>query len=392
MNKTTPKIKLSLLNSERARAIIFQVLFFVGLIALIVWIYDNTLQNMAARGITAGFDFLQNTAGFQILFSPFIDFQPSSGTYFDTFLIGIGNTMLITVLGIITATLLGFAVGISRLSSNWLLNKIALSYVEVFRNIPLLLQVMFWYFAILVPSLPLFDDSFSFFNESIIINKAGLQIPEPSASFTWAIALTVLIIANIAYVRIARKQAEQSGKQKPIFLISLAAWIGMFLLLQFLDPITLNYPVKERFAYDGGWILIPELLALWVALSIYTSAFIAEIVRAGIESVPKGQIEAAQSLNLSTGQALRLVTIPQALRLIIPPQTSQYLNLAKNSSLATAIGYPDLVALFAGTALNQVGKALEIISMTMLVYLSISLSISVLMNWYNHRIAITERK
>ena len=384
----------SFLNNERVRAILSQVFLVVFVALSALWLFNNTLSNMEARGISAGFGFLSSTAGFGILFSPFTDFNPSVSTYLDTFWIGIGNTLLVTVMGVISSTLVGLLVGISRLSTNWLISRLALTYIEVFRNIPLLLQIMFWYFAILVPTLPNFENSMLFLNESIVLNSSGMYFPEPvnqGAGLFWIIIL-VLIVASAIFHRHTVKKQKETGVQIPFWRITVIAWIvALVLLSMVLQPYQFVDAVKSRFGYEGGWVIIPELAALWFALTIYTSAFIAEIVRAGIESVPKGQTEAAKSLGLKNSLTLRMIIIPQALRLIIPPQTSQYLNLAKNSSLATAIGYPDLVALFAGTVLNQVGRAVEIISMTMLVYLTISLSISMLMNWYNKKMALIER-
>ncbi len=383
------------LNSERNRSIIFQIIAVIVVISLGFYLFENMQENMAKRNLSSGFDFLSNNAGFQILYSPFMEFSPSLGTYFDTFLIGIGNTLLVSVLGIISSTIVGFAVGVSRLSSNWIVNRLALIYIELFRNIPLLLQIMFWYFAILIPSMPGSTDPLYLLSNNFILSNEGLIFPviiAQATSTAFWIGLLVALIGFIFFRRWANNRQAKTGQILPVWTIMILGFILFALIWYFLlDPYEFTKPAKERFTFVGGPVLIPELAALWFALTTYTSAFIAETVRAGIESVPKGQTEAAKSLGLSNAKALRLVVIPQALRLIIPPQTSQYLNLAKNSSLATAIGYPDLVALFAGTALNQIGKAVEIISMTMLVYLTISLCISMLMNWYNHKISLTER-
>lgn len=363
-----------------------------ALFAVIGFIVSNTLENLDARGITTGFGFLHDTAGFGIVQS-LIDYTPQS-TYGRTFLVGLLNTLLVSALGICAATVIGFLMGIARLSPNWLIARIAGAYVEIFRNIPLLLQIFFWYFAVL-RSLPSPRQSMSL-GEAVFLNIRGLVVPAPvgEPGFVWTlVALAVAVIAAIVLVRWNRRRQEATGDRLP------AGWIsaGMIVALPGLVfvasgmPLTWDIPKLGGFNFSGGITVLPELLALWLALSIYTGAFIAEIVRSGIQAVSKGQTEAARALSLSGGMTLRLVVIPQAMRVIIPPLTSQYLNLIKNSSLATAIGYPDLVSVFAGTTLNQTGQAIEVIMMTMAVYLTLSLLVSMFMNWFNARMALVER-
>ena len=396
-------MKFSLLNNillfyrnPRIRAVIYQVILVFLLILFGWFIFTNTLQNMESRGIKTGFSFLFSEAGFPILYSPFMTYNPSIDSYLKTFFIGLFNTVLVGVIGIILSTIIGFVVGLTRLSSNWLFAKLAAVYIEVFRNIPLLLQIMFWYFAILIPFLPALENSITLFNGALVLYKGGLVFPRPQFPDNFIfVDISFIIACIIAYLyhRYTKKIQQETGKQLPRLLPILAILILIPVLsyVLFSSPVNYEFAQKETFRYTGGIVLIPELAALVFALSIYTGAFIAENVRGGILAVSHGQWEAAQSLGLTRWQNLRLVVIPQALRVIIPPQTSQYLNLIKNSSLATAVGYPDLVALFAGTALNQTGKAVEIIFMTMLVYLLLSLATSALMNWYNKKMAFVEK-
>lgn len=382
-------------NNAKTRGLIYQTVLLVVFVALVVWIVANTRANMDARNMQTGFDFLQQPAGFGILYSPFVQYDAAIDNYLTTFWVGVSNTILVSVLGIIAATIFGFIIGLLRLSNNYLISRLAAIYIETFRNIPLLLQIMFWYFAFLVPSLPSVREAISFFGGAVTLSNQGLYVPAvmlQDGSLLFALLFAAVIGGVIAYRRYARRIQRDTGKQLPMFLVSAGALlVGFIIAYQITTPFAYQFPERTFFSFEGGWPLIPELVALWLALSIYTSAFIAEVVRAGILSVPKGQTEASLSLGLSRVQTIRFIIVPQALRVIIPPQTNQYLNLAKNSSLATAVGYPDLVAVFAGTALNQVGRAIEIIFMTMAVYLFISLSISVLMNIYNKRIALVER-
>jgi general L-amino acid transport system permease protein len=315
-------------------------------------------------------------------------------TYGRAFWVGLLNTLLVAAVGIVFATILGFIVGISRLSKNWLVNKAASGYVETIRNLPLLLQLLFWYNAVL-KALPDLRDSVKI-PGGAFLNNRGLFMPEPVAQngFSFVlIALAVGIAGSIGYHLWARKRQEKTGQQAPVFLVSLGLIIGLPLVV-FLAaglPLTFDYPEAGRFNIRGGIEILPEFAALLFGLSVYTAAFIAEVVRAGIRSVSHGQTEAAYSLGLRAQPTLRLVVVPQAMRVIIPPLTSQYLNLTKNSTLAVAIGYPDLVQIFTGTVLNQTGQAVEVVAITMAVYLTISLVTSLLMNAYNSRIALVER-
>jgi general L-amino acid transport system permease protein len=379
-------------NDPQLRALMFQLVFLAAVLALLGFIVHNTLANLESRGIGTGFDFLSNEAGFGII-QTLVDYSETS-SFGRTFLVGLLNTLLVSLLGILLATLLGFVIGVARLSRNWLVARLAATYIEVFRNIPLLLQIFFWYFAVL-RALPRPRDSLAL-GETVFLNLRGLYLPRPlfEPGFGWVLAALALAVAAALLLGAwGRRRRLRTGLGLP------SGWIGFGLILLLpvlafllLDaPVGWELPALRGFNFQGGITVIPELAALLLALTIYTAAFIAEIVRAGILAVPKGQTEAASALGLKRGQVLRLVIIPQALRVIIPPLTSQYLNLLKNSSLATAIGYPDLVNVFAGTTLNQTGQAVEVIAMTMAVYLSISLTISLFMNWYNARIALTER-
>lgn len=382
----------SMLTDPKARALLFQVLAVCVVVGIGWYLFHNTQTNLAQRGITSGFGFLNNTAGFGILQS-LIEFTPTD-TYARVFFIGLFNTLLVSVLGIIFATLLGFIIGIARLSPNWLMSRLAAVYIEIFRNIPPLLQIFFWYFAVL-RAMPSPRDSLAV-SDVFFLNIRGLYVPEPTmtAAF-WPFAFGVVLALGGAWelARRARSLKITTGQEFPVFFSSMALLVVLpgLSILVFGKPFTWTLPELRGFNFVGGMVVIPELFAITLALSIYTAAFIAETVRSGIQSVSHGQTEAARSLGLRPKHMLRLVIIPQAMRVIIPPLTSQYLNLVKNSSLAAAIGYPDLVSLFAGTVLNQTGQAIETIAITMSVYLAISLSISFLMNLYNKRIALIER-
>lgn len=382
----------SILNDPVFRGRVFQALTVIAIIAFFAWIVNNTLYNLEVRGISTGFAFLNQEAGFGIIQS-LIEYNESH-SYGRTFVIGILNTLLVSFIGIILATLLGFVMGVARLSSNWLISKLAAVYIETFRNIPLLLQIFFWYFAVL-GVMPSPRQSHSWF-DLFFLNVRGLYIPDPQFGDGISLVIASFFVALVAIwflKRWAHKRQDDTGEQFPVFLVSLGILILLPLIVFFASGTTLTWDIPELkgFNFRGGITILPEFIALLLALTIYTAAFIAEIVRAGIQSVPKGQLEASRALGLKNGQMLRLVVIPQAMRVIIPPLTSQYLNLTKNSSLATAIGYPDLVAIFAGTTLNQSGQAIEIIFMVMAVYLTISLFISLIMNIYNKRMSLIER-
>jgi general L-amino acid transport system permease protein len=379
-------------NDPRIRALVFQVIVLGGTIALGFFLVSNTLHNMEQRGVSSGFEFLSSEAGFGIIQS-LIPYDEAS-SYARVFWVGLLNTLLVSGLGVLLATILGFIIGIARLSPNWLISRLAGVYVEVFRNIPLLLQVFFWYFAVL-RALPSPRDSMVI-NDSIFLNIRGLYLPEPifEPGFSLIVAAVVAAaVAVVCVVRWAHRRQALTGQPFHTVYVSVGILIGLPLLAALVTgmPVHWEYAELRGFNFVGGLVVIPELTSLVLALSIYTASFIAEIVRAGILAVSHGQTEAAYALGFRPGLTLRLVVIPQAMRVIIPPLTSQYLNLTKNSSLAAAIAYPDLVSVFAGTVLNQTGQAIEVIGITMAVYLTISLLIAGLMNWYNKRIALVER-
>ncbi len=376
----------------RVRAILYQVITAAAVVAFVAWITNNTLQNLEARGIATGFEFLQHPAGFGVPFSliPFTEASP----YIDAFYLSVLNTLFVSFTGIILATILGFLFGIMRLSRNYLISRIASVYLEVFRNIPLLLQILFWYFGVLT-LLPQQRSSIILFGNTYINNR-GITMPSivPEAGFAamgWM--LVIGIIAAIIVNRWAKKRQAATGQSFPRIWVGLGLIIGLPALAAIVTgfPWTWDYPRLIGFGFKGGTTIVPEFLALLFALVMYTAAFIGEIVRAGIQAVSHGQTEAAYALGLKPGTTLRLVIIPQAMRIIIPPLISQYLNLTKNSSLAAAIGFPELVAVWGGTVLNQSGQAIECMAMVMGTYLLISLGISGLMNWYNKRVALVER-
>ena len=382
--------------SNKKKDLIPQLLTVLFIILVIIYFTINAQNNMGNRGISFGFGFLSQESSFDITFS-LIDYD-GSHSYARAFLVGLLNTILVSVIGIFFATILGVTVGISRLSQNYLISKAATCYVEIFRNIPLILQIFFWYFAAL-RALPLTIDSINFYDISFL-NVKGWYVPK----FIWTnfslffYSIIVAIISIIFVSKYAKKQRDEFGKQIPTLYISLAILFGLPFLTFLIGGVSLSFQIPELhqlsktiYVYKGGVSIIPELISLALALSMYTATFIAENVRAGILGVNKGQKEAAASIGLTKVQILKLVVMPQALRIIIPPTTNQYLNLTKNSSLAAAIAYPDIVLVFAGTALMQTGRAIEIISITMFTYLALSLSISVFMNWYNKKMAIKEK-
>jgi len=388
-----PPARVAFYNDPKIRSIAYQVALCAIVGFLIFAAARNAITNLERAHIASGFGFWYTTAGFDIS-QTLIEYSAQGSNYGRAFWVGLLNTLLVAGLGVIFATILGFIIGIARLSTNWLVSKAATGYVETIRNIPLLLQVLFWYNAVL-KALPDMRDSWTL-PGSIYLNNRGFFSPYPifgvGMEFV-AGAFVVGIVGAIAYARWARKKQERTGEQSPVALVALGLIIGLPLIAFFLAgmPATLEFPEKGRFNIRGGLEILPEFVALLIGLTLYTGAFIAEVVRAGIMAVSKGQTEAAGALGLRAGPTLKLVVIPQAMRVIIPPLTNQYLNLTKNSSLAVFVGYPDLVQIFTGTVLNQTGQAVEVVVVTMAVYLSISLVTSMVMNWYNSRIALVER-
>lgn len=375
------------LTNPAVRAWLYQIIALLILIGCGAYLIHNTMTNLSTRGITSGFAFLNNSAGFGIV-QHLIDYEQGD-TYGRVFLVGLFNTLLVSVLCIFFASILGFFIGLARLSDNWLLRKLSTIYIETFRNIPPLLQIFFWYFAVL-RNLPGPRQSMDAFGVAFLSNR-GLYLPSPEFAAGFMPALIALLLAVVAIIALYRYNHFRQFHRT--WLLGLLLLIALPASAHFMFGPALHWDIPELrgFNFKGGLVLIPELAALTLALSVYTSTFIAEVIRSGIQSVPYGQHEAARSLALPNTVTLRQVILPQALRVIIPPLTSQYLNIVKNSSLAAAIGYPDMVSLFAGTVLNQTGQAIETIAITMSVYLVISLSISFLMNLYNRRIALVER-
>ncbi len=383
---------LEALRNQKVRGFLFQLLTVIGLVAFLWYIGSNTMHNIEQRGINTGFEFLGNTAGFGIYETP-ISFKETD-THARVFLVGLSNTFIISIVGIIFATLLGLIVGVLRLSDNWLIKKMATAYIDIFRNVPILLQILFWYNVVL-KMLPSPRDSLEFAG-NIYLNNRGLNIPQHDMNSTTIAVMLGFVLAFVAIFIVNKwstKKQEQTGKGSPVFLIGAGLLLVIPVVAYFIGGASFNFenPTLKGFNFRGGKTITPEFLALTFALVIYTATFIAEAVRSGIEAVSKGQKEAAASLGLTPYQSLKLVILPQAVRIAIPPTINQYLNLVKNSSLAAAIGYPELVTVFAGTSLNQVGQAIEIIAITMLVYLVISLVISAVLNWFNHTMKIKER-
>lgn len=367
--------------------VIVQIVF----VAVVVWIgyeiVENARTNLQAQRIASGFGFLSNTSGFAV--SQALIPYSETDTYARVFLVGLLNTLLVSVVGIVIATVIGVLVALGRLSPNWLVARISGGYVELIRNLPLLFQILFWYLAVLA-TLPSPRQSISLFG-AVFLSNRGLIVPDlvPQPSFgVFAVAIVIGIVASLAMRAYARRQLFAAGEKLTIWPFVLAMLIGLpaLAILVFGKPFTLDMPQLKGFNFAGGAKVLPEFAALTIALSTYTAAFIAEIVRAGLQSVPKGQMEAGASLGLTRGETLRLIIIPQAMHVILPPLTNQYLNLTKNSSLAVAIGYPDLFSVFAGTALSQTGQAVEIIALTMGVYLVISLVTSAIMSFYGWRL------
>ncbi|WP_395668101.1 amino acid ABC transporter permease [Rhodoferax sp.] len=387
---STPPKKSWSWRSQAFRGLIYQVVTVAVIVSVVLYLAHNTNTNMKARGIQSGFDFMLGGAGFDIgesLF-PFDSAEP----YWRAYLVGFVNTLRVAVIGIVLTTLLGTLIGVGRFSRNALVRGLCSAYVEFFRNIPVLLQLLMWYlmFTELLP-----DSSDPLVLGSIFLSKGGLNFPIPvwAAGHLWAAwGLLAGVVVAVLYRGRAQRAFEATGRPRSMFWVPLAIVVAVGLLGWLLGgaPTAMNSPVQGEFAVENGGALTPEYLAVLLGLTVYTAAFVAEVVRGGIQSVALGQSEAASALGLSRGQSMRLVMLPQALRVIIPPVTNQYLNLTKNSSLAVAIGYPDVVSI-ANTAINQTGRAVECIAVIMLVYLSTSLFTSVVMNWYNTRSAIKER-
>ncbi len=388
----SPPTKVNLLYRPEFRQAVYQILLIACLVFGFWTIANNVADNLARQNIASGFGFWDRTAGFDI--SQSLITYSNQSTYGQAFWAGLLNTLLVAALGIIFATVLGFLVGIGRLSSNWLIARICGAYVEILRNLPLLLQLFFWYFAVL-KNLPGPRQSIALpLGASLNVRGLYLPAPVPGPGFrTVMIAFAIGVVLSILVAIWARQRQRATGERFPVLWTTLALVLllpgAVYIALG--QPLSFEYPVLKGFNFQGGITVLPELMALLVGLSTYTASFIAEIVRAGIAGVPRGQREAANALGLSSGLTMRLVILPQALRIIIPPLTSQYLNLTKNSSLAVAIGYPDFVSVFTGTVLNQTGQAVEVILLTMLVFLTISLLTSAFMNWFNKHIALVER-
>lgn len=379
------------LNDPTVRAVFFQVLVIGGVLALAMFLVSNTLENLQRRAIATGFDFLEREASFGIG-EHIIDYSPKD-SYGKAFVVGVLNTLKVSVIGIVLATILGTVIGIARLSTNWLLAKLATGYVEVMRNIPPLLQLFVWY-ALFTESMPPVRQALNPL-PGVFLSQRGITVPVPAADPVWTWVLLALVLGGVASLLVGRwakiRQAA-TGQPFPLLAASLALIVGLPFAAYVAGgaPAAMDVPQLQGFNFRGGLVLSPEFAAILFGLSIYTAAFIAEIVRGGILAVSHGQSEAAAALGLKRGHALRLVVLPQALRVIVPPTTSQFLNLTKNSSLALAIGYPDLVSIL-NTTINQTGQAIEGVAMIMGSYLAISLSISLFMNWYNKRIALVER-
>lgn len=380
------------LYDPKTRGLIFQIALLVGVAALFIEIALNTAANLKAQNIATGFGFLQRPAGFDIA-QTLVPYT-SASAYGQVFWVGLTNTLLVAAIGIVLATLLGFVIGLARLSSNWLVAQLATVYVEIVRNLPLLLQLLAWYFMLLISLPP--PEADQWLPLGIAVSNRGLYLPAPVWEPGFGAVLVALILGIAGAVAItiwAKRRQRATGEQAPAFWYGLAAVIVPPLVMFGALGLPLSFELAElgRYNFEGGIVILPELMALLLGLTLYTAAFIAEIVRAGIEAVSRGQTEAARALGLRPWQVQRFIVIPLAMRVIIPPLTNQHLNLTKNSSLAVAIGYPDLVSVFAGTVLNQTNQAVEVILITMAVYLSLSLLTALVMNWFNARMALVER-
>lgn len=383
---------VALINNEQVRAVIYQVATAAFLVALIWWFASNATANMADRGMSAGFDFLGVSAGFGIGFT-LIPYQEGD-TYLRVFLVGITNTLLVAVIAIAAATLLGLVVGLARLSSNWLIRTLARAYVEILRNTPLLLQIIAWFFGVF-NLLPRPRQSLEWFGV-FALNNRGFYMPAPVPEAGFGVVLAALgagVVGAVAVKRWARRRQEATGEPFPALPVGVGLIVGLPLVAYGVmgGPLAWDMPALAGFNYQGGMAVPPSFCALVVALAVYTSCFIAEIVRSGVQSVSRGQHEAAASLNLKPSWTMRFIILPQALRVIIPPLISQYLNVTKNSSLAIAVGFPDLVSVWMNTSLNQSGRAIAIVAMTMAFYCAASLAVSAILNVYNRRVMLKER-
>lgn len=381
----------SFIYNPIVRGVVFQIVVAVALFALTVWFVQNTLDNLRRVGRNISFGFLNERAGFDV--GQALITYTSDSTYYDALIVGLLNTLLVAAIGIVTATVLGFVVGIGRLSGNWLIRKICTVYVELFRNIPPLLVIFFWYLGVLA-ILPQPRESIALPFGTLLSNR-GLAMPWPvwgEGSWLFGLAIVIAIAMSLFVARRARERQMATGQRLPVVWINLGLLIGLPLLALIVSgfPVSFDVPVLGAFQTSGGMQIGPEFLALYLSLSIYTASFIAEIVRAGIRGVGRGQTEASYALGLRPGTTTRLVIVPQAMRIIVPPLTSQYLNLTKNSSLAIAVGYPDLVSV-GGTILNKSGNSIQIVAIWMVVYLTISIATSLFMNWFNARVALVER-
>ena len=382
-----------MLYDPKIRGYVYQAVLLALVLFLFYSAATNAIENLRAQKIASGFGFWHNASGFDVN-QRLISYDATTGTYGRAFWVGLLNTLLVASIGIVLATFLGFFVGVSRLSKNWVISKMAMVYVEVIRNLPLLLQLFFWYNAVLKP-LPGARDSIKI-PGGFMLNNRGLYVPDPVLDKGGGMIFWTMLAGIIAAIAIhfwAKKRQSETGRQFPVLSVGAGLVLGLPLLVYFLlgRPISFVYPELAGFNLRGGIQIFPEFVALLLGLTTYTAGFIAEVVRAGILAVSKGQTEAANALGLRSGPTLKLVVIPQAMRVIIPPLTSNYLNLTKNSSLAVFIGYPDLVQVFTGTVLNQTGQAVEVVAITMAVYLTISLVTSFFMNIYNARMALVER-
>lgn len=380
-------------NNKEARSVILQILTVALLFGFFFYIIRNAVINLETIGKGYSFSFLSAPASYDIN-QTLIEYN-SRDTHFRAAIVGILNTLLVAVSGIILATIIGFVLGVLRLSKNWLMSRIVYCYIELVRNVPVLLHILLIH-GIVVNTLPVPRQAPSFFSDSLFVSNRGLYVPSPLPEpLFWATAIAFFggIVGAILYKRRARRLQEDTGRILPVFRVSLGLIFGLPIVVFLITGLPMNwsYPELKGFNFVGGVAMKPEFLALWLALSLYTSAFIAEIVRAGILAVSYGQTEAAHALGLRINRTLQLVIVPQALRVIVPPLTSQYLNLTKNSSLAIAIGYMDIVATIGGISLNQTGREMESMTIVLLIYLSFSLVISLFMNWYNKRIKLVER-